>query len=154
MRSRLPGGVASDAIRQAGAVANEIARHMVVAPHRDGGQAQFVPVTDRLVDRGAREARAQGVHGDVIRRQRGAEGPGQADDGVPGRGADRVVGDRGQPGQAGGEDHGAVEVDGHQGSRSPAVTGGRCTRSSPRSRASTTMTARRMPGARSAITSE
>lgn len=29
------------------AVANEIARHMVVAPHRDGGQAQFVPV---LVD--------------------------------------------------------------------------------------------------------
>src|SRR5487761_1856876 len=26
------------------AVANEIARHMVVAPHRDGGQAQFVPV--------------------------------------------------------------------------------------------------------------
>ena len=32
------------------AVANEIARHMVVAPHRDGGQAQFVPV---LVDDGA-----------------------------------------------------------------------------------------------------
>jgi transcriptional regulator GlxA family with amidase domain len=29
------------------AVANEIARHMVVAPHRDGGQAQFVPL---LVD--------------------------------------------------------------------------------------------------------
>jgi transcriptional regulator GlxA family with amidase domain len=29
------------------AVANEVARHMVVAPHRDGGQAQFVPV---LVD--------------------------------------------------------------------------------------------------------
>jgi transcriptional regulator GlxA family with amidase domain len=29
------------------AVANEIARHMVVAPHRDGGQAQFVRV---LVD--------------------------------------------------------------------------------------------------------
>jgi transcriptional regulator GlxA family with amidase domain len=29
------------------AVANEIARHMVVPPHRDGGQAQFVPV---LVD--------------------------------------------------------------------------------------------------------
>jgi len=26
------------------AVANAIARHMVVAPHRDGGQAQFVPV--------------------------------------------------------------------------------------------------------------
>jgi transcriptional regulator GlxA family with amidase domain len=26
------------------AVANEVARHMVVAPHRDGGQAQFVPV--------------------------------------------------------------------------------------------------------------
>ncbi len=26
------------------AVANEIARHMVVAPHRDGGQAQFVPL--------------------------------------------------------------------------------------------------------------
>ncbi|HEY3881157.1 MAG TPA: helix-turn-helix domain-containing protein [Trebonia sp.] len=25
------------------AVANEVARHMVVAPHRDGGQAQFVP---------------------------------------------------------------------------------------------------------------
>ena len=32
------------------AVANEIARHMVVAPHRDGGQAQFVPV---LVDEAA-----------------------------------------------------------------------------------------------------
>jgi transcriptional regulator GlxA family with amidase domain len=29
------------------AVANEVARHMVVAPHRDGGQSQFVPV---LVD--------------------------------------------------------------------------------------------------------
>jgi len=29
------------------AVANKVARHMVVAPHRDGGQAQFVPV---LVD--------------------------------------------------------------------------------------------------------
>jgi transcriptional regulator GlxA family with amidase domain len=29
------------------AVANQVARHMVVAPHRDGGQAQFVPV---LVD--------------------------------------------------------------------------------------------------------
>jgi transcriptional regulator GlxA family with amidase domain len=26
------------------AVANEIARHMVVAPHRDGGQSQFVPL--------------------------------------------------------------------------------------------------------------
>jgi len=26
------------------AVANRVARHMVVAPHRDGGQAQFVPV--------------------------------------------------------------------------------------------------------------
>jgi len=32
------------------AVANEIARHMVVAPHRDGGQAQFVPM---LVDNAA-----------------------------------------------------------------------------------------------------
>jgi transcriptional regulator GlxA family with amidase domain len=32
------------------AVANEVARHMVVAPHRDGGQAQFVPV---LVDEAA-----------------------------------------------------------------------------------------------------
>jgi len=32
------------------AVANEIARHMVVAPHRDGGQAQFVPT---LVDNAA-----------------------------------------------------------------------------------------------------
>ena len=29
------------------AVANEIARHMVVAPHRNSGQAQFVPM---LVD--------------------------------------------------------------------------------------------------------
>jgi molybdenum-dependent DNA-binding transcriptional regulator ModE len=48
---------------------------------------------------------------------------------------------------------GAVEVDGHQGSRRPAVTGVRCTRSSPRSRASMAMTARPMPGARSAITS-
>jgi len=32
------------------AVANEVARRMVVAPHRDGGQAQFVPVP---VDEGA-----------------------------------------------------------------------------------------------------
>jgi transcriptional regulator GlxA family with amidase domain len=35
------------------AVANEIARHMVVAPHRDGGQAQFVPLP---VDSAASEA--------------------------------------------------------------------------------------------------
>jgi transcriptional regulator GlxA family with amidase domain len=32
------------------AVANEIARRMVVAPHRDGGQAQFIPVPMRTVD--------------------------------------------------------------------------------------------------------
>jgi transcriptional regulator GlxA family with amidase domain len=32
------------------AVANSVARHMVVAPHRDGGQSQFVPVP---VDEGA-----------------------------------------------------------------------------------------------------
>jgi transcriptional regulator GlxA family with amidase domain len=39
------------------AVANEIARQMVVAPHRDGGQAQFVPVpvdsADSQADLGA-----------------------------------------------------------------------------------------------------
>lgn len=34
-------------LKHGAAVANEIARHMVVAPHRDGGQARFVPV---LVD--------------------------------------------------------------------------------------------------------
>jgi transcriptional regulator GlxA family with amidase domain len=34
-------------VEHGAAVANEVARHMVVAPHRDGGQAQFVPV---LVD--------------------------------------------------------------------------------------------------------
>jgi len=45
------------------------------------------------------------------------------------------------------------EADGHHGSRGPAVTGARCTRSSPRSRASMAMTARPMPGPRSAITS-
>jgi isoquinoline 1-oxidoreductase subunit beta len=50
-------------------------------------------------------------------------------------------------------EHRAVEVDGHQVSRRPAVTGVRCTRSSPRSRASMAMTARPMPEARSAITS-
>jgi transcriptional regulator GlxA family with amidase domain len=32
------------------AVANEIARRMVVAPHRDGGQAQFVPVPVHTAD--------------------------------------------------------------------------------------------------------
>jgi transcriptional regulator GlxA family with amidase domain len=32
------------------AVANQIARHMVVAPHRDGGQAQFVPVPVDIAD--------------------------------------------------------------------------------------------------------
>ncbi|HEX9064930.1 MAG TPA: helix-turn-helix domain-containing protein [Streptosporangiaceae bacterium] len=31
-------------VEHGAAVANEIARHMVVPPHRDGGQAQFVPV--------------------------------------------------------------------------------------------------------------
>jgi transcriptional regulator GlxA family with amidase domain len=35
------------------AVANQVARRMVVAPHRDGGQAQFVPVPVDDVDDGA-----------------------------------------------------------------------------------------------------
>src|SRR5580693_69792 len=74
--------------------------------------------------------------------------PGAAGGQPPGRrGADAV-------GAAGDQGHGAVEVDGHQGSCSPAVTGVRCSRSSPRSRASMAMTARPTPEARSAITSE
>jgi transcriptional regulator GlxA family with amidase domain len=45
-------------IEHGAAVANQIARRMVVAPHRDGGQAQFVPVpvvatADCQVDLGA-----------------------------------------------------------------------------------------------------
>ncbi len=35
------------------AVANELARRMVVAPHRDGGQAQFVPVLVDAADGGS-----------------------------------------------------------------------------------------------------
>jgi transcriptional regulator GlxA family with amidase domain len=40
------------------AVANQIARRMVVAPHRDGGQAQFVPV---LVDSPGSQAELAGL---------------------------------------------------------------------------------------------
>ena len=40
-------------------VANEVARSMVVAPHRDGGQAQFVPVP---VDSAGSEADLGGLH--------------------------------------------------------------------------------------------
>jgi transcriptional regulator GlxA family with amidase domain len=41
------------------AVANAVARRMVVAPHRDGGQAQFVPV---LVDRPGDQSGLVGLH--------------------------------------------------------------------------------------------
>src|SRR5260370_14488118 len=65
---------------------------------------------------------------------------------VPGRGRPDAIG------AAGDQHHRAVEVDGHQGW--PAVAGARSARSSPRIRASMTVTARPMSGTRSAITSE
>jgi transcriptional regulator GlxA family with amidase domain len=40
-------------VEHGAAVANEVARAMVVAPHRDGGQAQFVPVPVDSADRQA-----------------------------------------------------------------------------------------------------
>jgi transcriptional regulator GlxA family with amidase domain len=45
-------------LKHGAAVANEIARGMVVAPHRDGGQAQFVPVP---VDSAGTEASQAGL---------------------------------------------------------------------------------------------
>ena len=41
------------------AIANEVARRLVVAPHREGGQAQFVPL---LVDAGAGNAELAALH--------------------------------------------------------------------------------------------